>query len=128
VDIIQNILPGSSLEIFIAITEMDRLEPAAFKKMFRVDKPVFEELLEVITLHLVQRCDSKAQNSSGSAISSKTWLAVMLHWLVGASYIDLCFAWGLAHSTLFRQRGILWPTVEAIDNAFEMGFPVNDLD
>jgi hypothetical protein len=53
---------------------------------------------------------------------------VTLRWLAGASHIDLCFAWGLAHSTFFSERGALWPTVEAIDNAFEMDFPVNDLD
>jgi len=111
-----------------AIMEMDRLDPAVFKKMFRLERPVFDELLDVITPHLVQCCDSKARNSSRSAISSKTRLAVTLRWLAGASHIDLCFAWGLAHSTFFSERGVLWPTVEAIDNAFEMGFPVNDLD
>jgi hypothetical protein len=111
-----------------AIMEMDRLDPAVFKKMFQLERPVIDELLEIITPHLVQRCDSKAQNSSGSAISSKTQLAVTLRWLAGASHIDLCFAWGLAHSTFFSERGVLWPTVEAIDNAFEMGFSVNDLD
>jgi hypothetical protein len=105
---------------------MDRLDPAVFKKMFWLERPVFDEL--VITPHLVQCCDSKAQNSSGSAISSKTRLGVTLRWLAGASHIDLCFAWGLAHSTFFSERGALWPTVEAIDNAFEMDFPVNDLD
>jgi hypothetical protein len=82
----------------------------------------------IITPHLVQRFGVKAQNSSGSAIFFKTRLAVTLRWLAGASHIDLCFDWGLAYSTFFSERGVLWPTVEAIDNAFEMGFPVNDLD
>ncbi len=42
--------------------------------------------------------------------------------------MDLCFAWGVAHSTFFSERGVLWPVIEAINDAFALGFPVNDLD
>jgi hypothetical protein len=49
-------------------------------------------------------------------------------WLAGGFHLDLCFAWGVAHSTFFSEIGVLWPVIEAIDNAFALGFPVNDLD
>ncbi len=111
-----------------AVEEMDRLDPSVFKKMFCLDRSSFDELLEIITPYLIHRNEAKAKNSSGSCITPKTWLAVTLRWLVGASNLDLCFTWGVAHSTFFSDRRVLWPTIEAIDDAFELGFPVNDLD
>ncbi len=66
------------------------------------------------------RNSTKARNSSGSEISITTRLAVTLHWLAGASYLDLCFAWGISSSSFYSRRGVL------IDKAFELGFPVND--
>lgn len=68
----------------------------------------------------------KARNISGSSISSKTFLVVMLRWLVGAWHLDLCFAQGLASSTFYSDRGVIWTTIEAIDEAFELGLPTNN--
>jgi hypothetical protein len=36
----------------------------------------------------------------------------------------------MGHSpfNFFSHHGVLWPTIEAIDDAFQMGFPVNDRD
>jgi len=31
--------------------------------------------------------------------------------------------WGVAPSTFYHVNGVLWPTVEAIDKVFPMGFP-----
>jgi hypothetical protein len=45
----------------------------------------------------------------------------------GGSYLDLCFAWGVATSTFYHPDGVLWPTIEAIDAAFDLGFPFNDM-
>ena len=53
-------------------------------------------------------------------------LAVTLRWLAGALYLDLCFAWGIATSTFYHPEGVLWPTLQAIDAAFDIGFPVDD--
>jgi hypothetical protein len=63
---------------------------------------------------------------SGGPIVLKTQLAVSLHWLAGASYLDLCFAFGLAISTFSHSDGVLWPTLEAIDMAFDLGFAANE--
>jgi len=105
---------------------MDRLDPIFFKKMFRVDRLTFGEILAKITPFLRQRNATKARNSSGTEIPVTTRLAVTLHWLAGASYLDLCFAWGISSSSFFSRRGVLWPTISAIDKALPMGFPVND--
>jgi hypothetical protein len=43
--------------------------------------------------------------------------------LAGGSHLDSCFAWGVAHSTFFSERGVLWPVIEAINDAFTLGFP-----
>jgi hypothetical protein len=49
----------------------------------------------------------KARNSFGSHIPLKTRLAVTLCCLAGASYIDLCFAWGISSTSFYSKRGVL---------------------
>ena len=107
---------------------MDLLEPALFKRMFRVDKETFSELLDRIAPFMQQKNLTKAQNSSGSPIVLKARLAVTLRWLTGASYLDLCFAFGIAPSTFYHPAGVLWPTLEAIDAAFTIGFAFDDIE
>ncbi len=85
----------------IAVEQMDHLDPSTFKRMFQVDRSTFDELLDIITSHLIQLSEVKAKNSSGSSFSAKTQLAIMLHWLAGGSHLD---------------------------DAFALGFPINDLD
>jgi hypothetical protein len=109
-----------------ALEEMDRLEPALFKRMFRVDRASFDEVLERIEPYIKCRNEVKAINSSGAPIVLKTRLAVTLRWLAGGSYLDLCFAWGVGTSTFYHPDGVLWPTLEAIAAAFEIGLPVDD--
>ena len=57
---------------------MDRLDDSTFKRMFRVDRPTFDEILEAIPPFLEEKKAEKAINSSGSPISSKTQLAMTL--------------------------------------------------
>ncbi len=109
-----------------AVEEMDRLLPGVFKRMFRVDRPTFDEVLERISPFLNVRDEQKAINSSGSPIQARTRLAVTLRWLSGSSYLDLCFAWGVSSSTFYHPDGIIWPVLEAIDAAFSIGFPFED--
>ncbi len=63
--------------------EMDCLDPSSFKRMFWVDRSTFDELLDIITQHLIQCSEVKAKNSSGSSISTKTRLTITLCWLAG---------------------------------------------
>ena len=110
------------------MTEMEQLDPSIFKKLFRVDRSPFDEIVVLISPFLRQQDERKARNSSGSPISLRTRLAVTLRWLAGASHWDLCFAWGLSSSSFYSHRGVLWPTIKAINKAFKMGFPGNDED
>jgi hypothetical protein len=48
--------------------------------------------------------------------------------LAGGSYVDICFAWGIASSTFYSSRGALWPTIQAIDRLFDIGFPISDIN
>jgi hypothetical protein len=111
-----------------ALGQMDRLDKSTFKRMFRADRATFDEILITIEPFLEEKKVEKAINSSSSPISNKTRLAVTLRWLAGGSYIDLCFAWGISKSTFYSERGVLWPTIEAIDIAYEMGLPLHDID
>jgi hypothetical protein len=55
-----------------------------------------------------------------------TRLAVTLRWLAGGSYIDLCFAWGVSVASFYGENGVLWPTIEALDDHLKLGFPLKD--
>ncbi len=67
----RNIIRGRSN----AVDQMDLLEPALFKRIFRVDKETFSELLDCIAPFMQQKNLTKARNSSGSPIVLKARLA-----------------------------------------------------
>lgn len=72
---------------------------------------MFDVLLTKISPRFSDRDVTRAMNSSGSPIPVRTRLAVTLRWLAGGSYLDLCFAWGIAVSMFYHMDGILWPTL-----------------
>ena len=109
-----------------ALRLLESLDDKTFKKMFRVDRATFEDILDQVAPHIKVPNEVKACNSSGGSISLKTKLAVSLRWLAGGSYLDLCFAWGIALSMFYHPNGVLWPTLEAIDKAYPMGLPIGD--
>ena len=109
-----------------ALEQMNLLDDVTFKRMFRVDRVVFDILKSRIHPHFQNINISRAMNSSGSPISIITRLGVTLRWLAGGSYLDLCFAWGISSSTFYHENGVLWPTIQALDQAFPMGFPFGD--
>ena len=112
-----------------ALHEMDSIDDKMFKKMFRMSRHAFTNLLDILEERFEER-DARsvrqAQNSSGSVISSKTALAVTLRWLAGASYIDLCFSWGISMGSFYADDGVLWGTMDAINEAFDIGLPLTD--
>lgn len=108
-----------------AIDEMDNLSPVNFQRMFRLDRSSFYELRDMLVRSLT--FDSvKATASSGSSISTTTRLAVTLRWLAGASYLDLCFAWGISKAVFYSERGVLWPTIEALDSLIHLGIDLEN--
>ena len=108
-----------------ALKEMDHLSDATFHRMFRMSRTSFLELQERIHPDL-QFNDQKATNAAGSPISTRTRLAMTLRWLAGGIYIDICFAFGVATSTFYSERGVLWPTVGALDKILTIGYPIDD--
>jgi len=98
-----------------ALEEMSFLSDELFQRMFRVDRSTFALLVDLID-PIIRRDEIKATASSGSSVSTTTRLAVTLRWLAGASSIDLCFAWGLSKTSIYSDRGVLWPTINAIDS------------
>jgi len=105
---------------------VNSLDDTIFKRMFRVDRNTFDYILRKIE-PLLSRNEVKAINSSGEVVTARTRLAVSLRWLAGGSYLDICFAWGLGISTFYdSDHGVLWPTLQAIEEVFSMGFPIDD--
>ena len=98
---------------------MDRLEAPLFKRMFRVDRETFNYILDKIDVHFTSN-EEKATNSSGQPVVLKTRLAISFLWLAGCSYLDLCFAWGIAVSTFYAENGVLWPMLAALDAGFPL--------
>jgi hypothetical protein len=108
-----------------AVGEMEHLTDTLFKEMFRLDRRSFDWLVEELD-PVLRRNEVKAQNSSGSSICTETRLAVTLRWMAGGSNLDLCFAWGLSKSVFFSERGVLWPTIEALnDSLADISFPID---
>jgi hypothetical protein len=110
-----------------ALEEMDRLSDHIFLKTYRLDRASFNELVEQID-PLIRRDAVKATASSGSEIPTRTRLAVTLRWLGGGTWCDIVFAYGISCSVFYSDRGVLWPTIEAIDAKLGLGFPLDDAD
>jgi hypothetical protein len=108
-----------------AIEEMNYLSDLDFKKMFRMDRLSFLELEKQLDPYLI-RNDVMSIRSSGSPISTRTRLAVTIRWLAGGSHLDICFAFGVSASSFYSDRGILWPTIEALNSILDISFPLND--
>lgn len=111
-----------------ALNEMERLSDAEFTRMFRLNRAAFSWLLEqihpIIAPHASQ---SGGRYHPPGEVNSKTKLAATLRWLAGGSYLDICFAFGIASSTFYKADvGILWPTISAIDAVLEIGVPLHD--
>jgi hypothetical protein len=105
---------------------MDQLSERDFKKMFRMKRDSFNQLLELLENTFMIKDEIKAINSSGSLISNKTKLACCLRWMAGGSYLDICFAFHVSPGSFYNDDGILWETMKAIDQAIQIGFPFDN--
>ena len=107
------------------ITTMDQLSELHFKRMFRLSRHAFNTLLEKVQ-DLLEGDEVHACYSSGSPITPKTKLAVALRWLAGGSYLDICFEFGIGYGTFYQDGGVLWGTLEVLNEALNIGFPFDD--
>lgn len=110
-----------------AIEEMSAMRDDEFKRMFRVDRSTFEFLCNAIQ-PWVRRDARQSSNSSGQEIGTATRLGVTLRWLAGGMQWDLCFAFGISRTSFYSRRGVLWPTIRALDAVLSLGFPIGNVD
>lgn len=108
-----------------ALAKMKDMPDGLFKRMFRLDRVTFEKVLALLETHMVKRDEQKAINSSGSAISNKTKLAMTLRWLAGGSYLDICFAFDVSYASFYSRDGCLWGTIKALDDCLPLSFPLD---
>jgi hypothetical protein len=109
-----------------ALEEVATLSDEVFCSMFRMTRAGFDGLLTLISLYMHDTNVAMARVSSNSHISKETKLYATLRWLAGGSYLDICFAWGISKASFFStslESGVVWPTMEAIDIAFDISLP-----
>eukprot|EP01036_Dinobryon_divergens_P029172 gene29172-38236_t len=114
-----------------ALIEVTHLSDSSFATMFRMSRAGFEELFNLIAPFMHDTNEHMAGVSAGSAISKRTKLYATLRWLAGGSYLDICFAWGLSKSAFYSTNcewGVVWPVVDAIDAAFDIGLPLSNVE
>jgi hypothetical protein len=75
------------------LSKMDLIDDSFFKRLYRLDRPTFNWLLNMIRPILENKSTiQKGINSSGSVICAKLKLAIALRFLAGGIYLDI--AWG----------------------------------
>jgi hypothetical protein len=42
--------------------------------------------------------------------------------------VDFCFAWKIGVPSFYSKRGVIWPTLEALDEVFQMGLLIDDTE
>jgi hypothetical protein len=112
-----------------ALREVEFLRDSEFAKHFRMTRAGFEQLLVLVEPFLHDTDERMAQISSGFMVTKRTKLYTTLRWLAGGSYIDICFGWALSEAAFYStvpEKGVVWPVIEAIDQAFEIGLPMHD--
>ena len=109
-----------------ALNEVQHLTDQEFLRMFRMSRAKFEELTLLIEDYMPDINEDMAKLSSGSTITNRTKLHVTLRWLAGGSYLDLCFGWGISIPSFYEI--CIWPTIDAIDQTFQIGLPLDDLN
>jgi hypothetical protein len=88
-----------------ALRQMDELPDELFRRMFQLDRANFDALVILLKDLMRPRNEQKVINSSGSAISIKTRLAVTLRWLAGGFYLDICFAFAIFYASFYAPDG-----------------------
>ena len=114
-----------------ALREMETMSDDTFRRMFRMSRYAFsileQRLEDMLSEHIGGAIGERAaENSSGSFVSVRTRLAIALRFLAGGSYLDICFAFGIARGSFYVKDGILWRTMEALNELLVIGFPFHD--
>jgi hypothetical protein len=95
----------------VVLLKLTNMGDAYFKRMFRLDRPTFSWLLELIRPK-IQGSEKQACCSSGSPIFPEIKLAIALRFLAGGIYLDLAFAFDISHKHVMKY---VWEVFEAVD-------------
>lgn len=117
-----------------AISEYGNLTDAMFKRMFRIDRDGFDDILSKIESKIQKNeryaklCSKHNNGARGQVLSPRIMLMGTLRWMAGGCYLDICMAMHIGFGSFFG--GVLWPTMEAIDDVpeFQIGLPVDNAD
>jgi hypothetical protein len=115
-----------SREHGFALNEMELLSDKEFTRMFRLNRSGFNHLLEKISPAISGKSLWNNHHHHQNEVPVKTKLAATLRWLAGGSYLDICFAFGISDSMFFKEDGVLWKTMRAINETLQIVFPIND--
>jgi hypothetical protein len=106
-----------------SLLKITTMSDAYFKRMFRLDRPTFSWLLNLIRPK-IQGCEKQACCSSGSPVFPEIKLALALRFLAGGSYLDLAFAFDVSYKHVMDY---VWEVFEAIDQVLNnITFPLGD--
>ena len=106
-----------------ALTKIDDLSDALFKRMFRLDRATFNEVLSLIEEKLSSD-NKQAQRSSKFPITPKLKLAIALRFLAGGIYLDIAFSFDISEKHVLAY---VWEVCEALDSALDnINFPIED--
>jgi hypothetical protein len=89
---------------------VDSLTSAEFTRRYRIDLEGFNDILEKIRPAL--------ESGSCKSVPPELKLSMALRWVAGGSYLDVADLHGVNPSTFYGK--CLWPTIHAIDEAYEL--------
>ena len=99
-----------------------------FRRIFRLDKETFAAVLLLIYPSLAKDIEKATLNGSGGEISPEVMLLATLRFLAGGMKWDICLSLDISFGSFWGERGVIWPTLYALDDLeeFEIGIPLND--
>ena len=78
---------------------------------------------------LLEKDQQKASlNGSGGVISPEIMLLATLRFLAGGMKWDICLSLDIGFGSSWGERGVIWPTLHALDtlDEYEIGLPLSD--
>ena len=111
-----------------ALRNISMIPDYLFRRIFRLDKETFAAVLLLIFPLLAKDNEKATLNGSGGEISPEVMLLATLRFLAGGMKWDICLSLDISPGSFWGERGVIWPTLYAIDalEEFEIGLPLND--
>ena len=111
-----------------ALRNISMIPDYLFRRIFRLDKETFSAVLLLIYPLLAKDIKKATLNGSGGEISPEVMLLATLRFLAGGMKWDICLSLDIGFGSFWGERGVIWPTLYALDalDESEIGLPLND--